>query len=267
MEKAVLTEINLEKNVGIITLNRANRANSITREMSNSIVEALHQFEKNLDIRVIILQATGKYFCSGMDLGSSNQSDIQKDLSGGTTNPNALIFETLYNYPKPVICKVNGAVLGGGLGIFFATDFRIVQKDVYFSLLEVKRGILPALISAYIVPQLGLHKSKEFMMTGQKVSAEEFHRLGVITNLVSDDTEMEKETWRLVEELKSSAPNAVTKIKELTKYINSHPHEMNKEHTNRVFGEMMTSEEAAYGIGCFMRKEKPDWTSFERSKL
>jgi len=251
----------------IITLNRPNKGNSITPSMGIAIKNFLERIRNDINVRVVILTGNGKFFCTGMDLGSSNQNDLQKELEKGRGGSSTIeLFDTLFRFPKPIICKVNGPVMGGGVGLFFMTDIRIVNKDAHFSFPEVKRGIVPALISAYIVPQLGLHKSKQFMLTGERVTAQELYRLGAISQLASNDEEMEKITDKYIEELMSSAPKAMEEIKGVTQYTNCHTHDENVKEVQKVFSRTVHSEEGIYGISCFVQKQKPDWIEFHSKK-
>lgn len=131
----------------------------------------------------------------------------------------------------------------------------------------MKRGIVPALISAYITPELGPYLTRQFMLTGEKVSAEELYRLGVVSALVDNEQEMHRVTQTYVEQLLTSAPNAMTVIKSLIKHVSSHGHSENVPYVRKVFSETVRSEEAMYGISCFMQKQQPDWTTFQKSKL
>lgn len=142
-----------------------------------------------------------------------------------------------------------------------------MQRKAYFCFPEVKRGIVPALISAYITPELGPYLTRQYMLTGEKVSAEELYRHGVVTSLVDNDEEMHRVTQSYVEQLLSSAPHGMSVIKSLVAHVASHSHQDNVPYVRKVFTQTVHSEEALYGISCFMQKQQPDWSAFLKSKL
>lgn len=118
-------------------------------------------------MRVVVLTGAGKYFCTGMDLGSANQESLQQQIDQGTAGHAFLrILSQIRDFKKPIIARVNGPVMGGGCGVLFATDLRVMLQNSFLAFPEVKRGIVPALISAFIVPQMGLYRTKQYMLTG-----------------------------------------------------------------------------------------------------
>ena len=129
-EEEVLLDLN--DYVATITLNRPKKGNSITTTMGNLLLKILQELKNNNKARIIIITGSGKYFCTGMDL--SNKSNEKK------LDPK-LLFQTLVHYPKPIISKINGPALGGGFGIVFCSDIRIVDENAYFAFSEVKRGL------------------------------------------------------------------------------------------------------------------------------
>jgi len=258
-----------EENVGIITFNRPTKGNSITSSMFARFKIFLDQLEKDPKIRVIIITGNGKFFCTGMDLGSSNQTEM-KSTSSPSSDPDAL-FSRIRKSRKVVISMVQGPIYAGGWGIFFSTDIRIVIKTAYFQMTEVKRGITPALISGFITPQLGLFKTKQFMITGESVSAVEMERMGVISYLAENEKEMENKLNYYLEEIIGGAPTVIENVKYLTEFISNPNHSKNMEEAISVFRKSISSPEAFYGISSFSQKQKPDWKKFyqenPRSKL
>jgi 1,4-dihydroxy-2-naphthoyl-CoA synthase len=151
-------KVSVANHVATITLFRPHRGNSITPSMGKEVLDALTRIEESREIHVLILTGSGSVFCTGMDLsGARDNSDF--DASA--------FFERLKSFPKPIVCQVNGPAMGGGMGLVFVTDIRISLKKAHFSFPEVKRGVIPALISSYIVPQLGPYLSTQYMLTGR----------------------------------------------------------------------------------------------------
>jgi len=195
-----------------------------------------------------------------MDLSTSS-NDPKDGYQIGLT-----MYEILKKCKKPIICKINGPCLGGGVGLVFTTDIRITSIHSYFSLTEVKRGLIPAIISLYIVPELGPFKSNYLMLTGDKISAQEAFKMGFI-NYVADPADLDLITNKYIQSLLESAPKAMAIIKDLVTTIAAEP--SREKHVNKIktiFENMMVSDEAIYGINCFLQKKKVNWNSLN-SKL
>ncbi|KAI8391704.1 ClpP/crotonase-like domain-containing protein [Radiomyces spectabilis] len=261
--------VSIIDHVATVTLNRPRKGNALTASMNEKLLTILPQLAEDPQVRVLVLTGAGKYFCSGMDLSAS----------GGGMDPEAIrsgfqkglqVFDAFHRFPKPVIARVNGPALGGGVGLVFTTDIRVAVSDSYFALTEVKRGIIPAIISQYIVPELGIQKTREYMLTGRRVPATEATFLSKRCNTVS---ELDEGVRDYVTMLMESAPGAMANIKTLIDGIatgaDGDRDARVKNHVQNAYLEMMQSEEAAYGIMSFLSKKKPDWTAFlaDKAKL
>ncbi|CAG8785455.1 16465_t:CDS:1, partial [Racocetra persica] len=156
--------VEVSNQVATITLNRPERGNALTSEMVTEFLNIFTKIEDDTSIRIIVITGAGKFFCTGLDLQIS--STIPEELSN-IFEIGYRFYKTIKDCPKPVIAKINGPALGGGLGLVFTTDIRITLKDAYFSFPEVKRGVVPAIISRYVVPEIGLFKAKQYMLTGE----------------------------------------------------------------------------------------------------
>ncbi|CEP15719.1 hypothetical protein [Parasitella parasitica] len=256
--------LSVENHVATLTLNRPSKGNALTATMNALLLLYLAQLEKNTDVRVIVLTGAGKFFCTGMDLSmaaasSSSEQDVRASFINGLQ-----VFEALYRFPKPVIARVNGPCLGGGVGLVFTTDIRVVQQDAYFALTEVKRGIIPAIISQYIVPELGAQKTKEYMLTGRRVSATEAQPY--LSAVAATAQELDQQVSYYTSMLLESAPGAMSNIKRLVDTVGSggeaHRAIRIRDGVEKAYVEMMQSEEAAYGIMAFVTKQKADWSAF-----
>eukprot|EP01080_Neovahlkampfia_damariscottae_P005132 gene5132-8738_t len=252
--------LDLNNYVATITLNRPKKGNSITSTMGNQLLNILQELKHNNKVRIIILTGAGKYFCTGMDL--SNKSNEKK------LDPK-LLFQTLTKYPKPIITKINGPALGGGWGLVFASDIRIVDEGAFFAFSEVKRGLVPAYISSFIVPQIGTFLSKELMMTGRKIDANTAKQMGFVNSVVSNENEMDEKIEFYVNEFMEGGPKAISKIKELVMFVglDENKEEKNLKFVEETFQWMFKSDESRYGMTSFMKKKKPDWNEFYKSKL
>ncbi|RIA93711.1 ClpP/crotonase-like domain-containing protein [Glomus cerebriforme] len=274
-KEQVLLEIN--NHVATITLNRPERGNSLTVQMINEFLSIFRELENNPLISIIIITGKGKYFCTGMDLQRTNFFTTSTSTSTITSKNNnesfennliksyelgILFYNTIKSSKKVIISKINGPVLGGGIGLIFVTDIRICnERNFHFCFSEVKRGLLPAIISQFIVPELGLFKTKQYMLTGEKIFFKQALNDGIISTSASDENDLNKKVEEYTELLLGGAPKTMGKIKKLIRFINStnNSEEEKKEYIKKQFLKMMNSEEAIHGIKAYNMKQKPDW--------
>ncbi|KAI1311028.1 EnoyL-CoA hydratase [Mortierella claussenii] len=246
--------------VGTITLNRPKRGNALSGPMVSQFVDTLNAAIEDPAVRVIVVSGNGKYFCTGMDLTPQDDTPSASDPVAVTQT----MFTTLAKSPKPTVARMNGPALGGGVGIIFACNFRIVHPSAYFSMPEVHRGLIPALISEVIVPQLGAFRSKQYMLSGERISAQEAYRVGFVTAIAEDGDSLDKRVQEYVDLLLQSGPGAMRDVKQLVDAVDMRGGDPTSvaNYVRRAFGKMITSEEAAHGIGAFASREKPNWDEF-----
>lgn len=265
MSKEQEVLLSVENHVATLTLNRPKKGNALTATMNELLVNYLTQLERDSDVRVIVLTGAGKFFCTGMDLSMAASSSSTEEEVEASFTKGLQVFEMLYRFPKPVIACVNGPCLGGGVGLVFTTDIRVVHQDAYFALTEVKRGIIPAIISQYIVPELGSQKTREYMLTGRRVGARE--AAPFLSTVATSTEELDEQVKAYTTMLLESAPGAMRDIKRLIEGVGSgadpeRAQRVRDQVVKKAYLKMMQSEEAAYGIMAFVSKKKPDWSEF-----
>jgi len=265
-QQPVLFDLDEENGVATIVLNRPKRGNALNPGMQHGVMSFLEKIENNPLVHVLVLTGRGKYFCTGMDLGASNQNALQAGLDEGKENDPAKkgleFFERISTFPKPVIGRANGPAFGGGVGLLLCCDFRIMPESSFLCFSEVKRGIVPALISYFILQQATGFHVKRHMLLGDRFSAAVAQQEGMVSDVVADVKELDAVTNRYVNELRSSAPQAMSSVKSLVRFQTGHSAAENREHVQSVFRKTVHSPEAMYGIGAFAQKQKPDWRSF-----
>src|SRR5579871_4773662 len=170
--------------VATITLNRPDKRNAISFELIEDLLGALDEVSKS-DAIVLILTGAGKAFCSGMDL------DNLKGLLGRTPEENVKdsetmvsLFRSLYEFPKVTIAAVNGPAIAGGTGLAFLCDFTLAVPEAKFGYTEVRIGFVPAIVSTFLLRQIGEKQARDLLLTGRIFDAEEALRLGLISEIV-----------------------------------------------------------------------------------
>jgi hydroxymethylglutaryl-CoA lyase len=249
-----------------ITLNNPRKGNVLNASMVQSLKSHMSTLSSDPTIQTIVLTNTGKYFCTGMDLSSSGpattgtaKSQLQTLLS---------TFESLNSCPKTTIALVKGNCFGGGVGLAFCCDIRIVMgAHQKFILSEVKRGLVPATISKYVVREWGPALAREAMITGRPVLASELLARNIIHAVVDTDEEAQKKVQEYIIQLGTSAPRAVSQVKELVNAVSERKREA--EEIERVFEDMMKpSDEAKFGIEEFRKGIcDVDWGRWYREKF
>lgn len=198
-----------------------NQGNAFTPEMLEVMITQIKKYHEDPSVRVLVLTGAGSIFCSGMDLSAANQSKMGTNSSSKT---NAFIdfCELLRQSPLPIIARVNGPVLGGGCVLLFLADVRIMVAKSYIQFSEVKRGLLPAMISVYIVPSLGPFISKELFLTGRKLEAQRCYSWGFITALANDASHLDTLVKEFSDELISSGTYALSSISSSAQHLTSY---------------------------------------------
>lgn len=262
MSDPVDLQVSQKGAVATITLSRPKKGNSISVEMASSLVDHVRKMEQDPSVRVIVLTGSGESFCTGMDLHITPQQATKESLSVRATK-GVEMFEALYHCTKPVITRINGPALGGGWGLVFTSDIRVATRKSFFWLPDVKRGIVPAIISCYIVPEIGPLKARDLMLTARRITADEAYKLGMLTAVVDSVEELDQKVNEFAEHLLSSASLAMGETKKLINHIlHPHTHDENIEYAKKAFARAVSGPEAKYGIEAFKNKEQPNWTAF-----
>lgn len=248
--------------VATVTLNRPDRHNAFDDALIAELTEALDGIGTDSAVRVVVLTGAGKSFSAGADLG------WMKRMAGYTFDQNmadarglARLLSTLDRLPKPTIARVNGPAYGGGVGLVAACDIAIAQLDVAFSLTEVKLGLIPAVISPYVVAAIGPRAARRYTLTAQRFDAETALRLGLVHEVVAADA-LDGAVSKMADTLLANGPQAMAAGKALIGAVANRPiDDAVIEETARRIAECRASAEGREGVGAFLEKRKPAWTS------
>ncbi|PKL81290.1 MAG: enoyl-CoA hydratase [Ignavibacteriae bacterium HGW-Ignavibacteriae-4] len=247
-------------NIATITLNRPKKKNAMNDVMINELIDVFEQLELNDDIRVITITGEGDTFCSGADL---NWLSEVKDFSYKQNYNESLklvkLLKLVHEHYKPVICKVNGPAVGGGVGLMLASDIVIASEDSFFGLSEVAIGIIPAAIIPFLMSRMSESKAREYLITGHRLDAKEAERLNLINYYVKNN-EIDEFTDQIVKRIKNNGMIAVSKVKEMVNTFSATKlDDDNMEYIANIIAKLRTSEEGQEGISAFLEKRKPNW--------
>ena len=180
-------ELEIQGQVATVWLNRPAVRNALDEVLISEITQAINHLERDDAVRVLVLAGRGKAFCAGADL------NWMKRMAGYSAEQNqtdamglATMLKTLKQVAKPTIARVHGAAYAGGMGLASACDVVVAEPTAEFCLSEVRIGLIPATISPYVIQALGIQAAKRYMLTAERISAKEAHRLGFVQELCED---------------------------------------------------------------------------------
>jgi methylglutaconyl-CoA hydratase len=241
-----------------ITLNRAEKRNAISSEMISELQSVLDEVEKTKS-RVVILTGSGKAFCAGMDLDMlasiSKQSPAENQEDSRRI---AKLFRRIWSFPKPMIAAVNGAALAGGCGIATLCDFTLAAPEAKFGYTEVKIGFLPAIVSVFLIRQIGEKRARDLLLTGRMVEAAEAKEMGLVTEIVEADKLMDR-AHQLAEVLIAASPSSLTRAKRLLTSAAAAGIDADLERAVLENARIRCTPDFKEGLASFLEKRKPVW--------
>jgi methylglutaconyl-CoA hydratase len=259
MSDTILTEI--DNGIGIITLNRPERHNAFDDVLIRDLSTALSAMDVDQAVRIVVLSSTGKSFCAGADLNWMKRAaaytpeETQRDAAGL-----AGMLRMLNEMKKPTVARVQGPAYGGGVGLVAACDIAIAAFDAQFALTEVKLGIIPAVISPYVIAAIGERKARRYMLTAERFSAAEAYRIGLVHEIVPGEAELDEAVGEIVDALLANGPVALGECKALIKAVANRPisPEVIVDTAERI-ARVRASAEGKEGMAAFLEKRKPNW--------
>lgn len=250
--------LSFDDQVATITLNRPEKRNAISAEMIEDLLTALDECEKS-PARVIILTGAGKAFCSGMDLDAlkaiATQS-AQQNLEDSRRM--AQMFRRLYSFPKPLIAAVNGSALAGGCGIATLCDFTLAVPEAKFGYTEVKIGFIPAIVSVFLIRQIGEKRARDLLLTGRVFDAEEAREIGLVTEIVPGERLLDV-ARELATSLLASSPTSLMRTKQLLVKFSEAELDREIELAVQANAAIRATADFREGLAAFLEKRPPKW--------
>ena len=242
----------VEKNVASLTINREAQRNAISLEAIELFLKYLDEAEKDENIGVILITGSGeKAFCSGADLGGAADGKIQQGFKSY-----AELLTRLSSYPKPVVARVNGACMAGGMGLMLACDIVIANNDAKFGTPEVNVGLWPMMIGALIFRNVLRKKAMEMILLGERLTADQALNMGLITRVVLPE-ELDEEVSQILKTLAAKSPIGMKIGKEAFYAMADMPLEEAVDFLSGKIAEVAATEDAREGITAFIEKRKP----------
>lgn len=265
-DSGVLLERASDPRIARLILNRPARRNAFDGELVALLQRAMRELASDATTRVVELSGAGKTFCAGADI------DWMKKVSGFTMQENlrdsaelASLFRSFDELPKPIVARVQGAALGGGTGLVAVCDVVVAAENAIFGTTEVRLGVIPAVISPYLVHKVGESRARAWFVTGERVSAEEALQAGLVHRVVPE-RELGTATRMILDAILLGGPEAVAEAKHLVQAVAT----MSLRDATNVaiqrLGERRASAEGREGLAAFLEKRRPSWAAEPAAK-
>jgi len=256
----------VQNSVARVTLDRPEIHNALNEELIRRLTQTFRELGSRTDVRAIVLQANGKSFSAGADLNWT------KRVAGFTPEENRKDAETaiemflsIVRCPKPVIARIHGAALGGGSGLAAACDISIATHNAAFGFTEVRLGIVPALISPFVVARIGAANARDYFLTGEKFPASTAHAIGLVNHVVPDDAGLDALIEEKLSSILQASPAAIAATKNLILDVSGHPVESMSGFTAEASVRSRASADAQAGVSAFLSHSEPPWATSRNS--
>ncbi len=252
----------VENNIAHLTINREDRRNAISLETINLFLQYLDTAESDLAVRVILITGAGdKAFCAGADLGGTGDGKIRQGFDSY-----ARLLKRLAAYPKPVVDRVNGACMAGGMGFMLACDIVIARNDAKFGTPEVNVGLWPMMIGALIFRNALRKKAMEMVLLGERLTADQALEMGLITRAVAPEC-LDDQIEGVLQQLTEKSPIGMKIGKEAFYAMADMPFEKAVDYLSGKIAEVASTEDAREGITAFIEKRKPMFKGNELNRI
>ena len=241
-------------------MDRPAQRNAFDPELIGALRNAFLDVASAPAIRAVVLAGRGPAFSAGADLGWMREAACYSDEENRADAKSlATMLAAIRSCPRPVIARVHGAALGGGVGLAAASDIAIASEDAWLQLSEVRLGLIPAVIAPYIIEAVGLRRARQLMLTGERLDACRAAEWGLINEAVATET-LDARIEVLLGEVAKGGPEALAAAKDLIRRIGSHPIDSSVlNETADSIARIRLSEEAQEGIAAFFDHRRPRW--------
>lgn len=247
--------------VGRVSFCRPDIHNAFNGTVISEMAHLFGELDKDDDLRVVLLTGEGKSFCAGADLNWMREV-VNQSFEENLEESNALadLFYQIYSFKRPVVGRINGAAIGGGTGFVAVCDIALAARSAKFSFSEVKIGVVPACIGPYVIKKMGEGKARELFITGERMTADRAHEVGLVNKVVEDDA-LDAEVEALIKSILSSGPDAVAMAKKLVSAVPHMAPDEFKPFTAEMIARLRISDEGQEGMDAFLNKRKPKWVT------
>ena len=259
-----LTMTEHEHGIVEVTLNRPEIHNAFDDQLIAEITTTFKALAQDDEVRVVILSAEGRSFSAGADLNwMRRMADYTEEENYQDSLKLAECMYSIYQMPCPVIASVQGAAFGGGVGLVACCDIAIASKHASFCLSEVKLGLVPAVISPYVIKAMGRRQAQRYFVSAEKFNVKEARKMGLVTE-VTEPEQLAEAVMGVATQIASNGPEAVIAAKKLINTVADQPiNQTLNSQTARIIAQIRASEQGKEGVSAFLGKRPPDWLEDE----
>jgi methylglutaconyl-CoA hydratase len=248
--------------VKTITLNRPEKRNALTPALIEELIAALEE-AASCESSAVILAGAGPAFCAGLDVEYLGASQFHTEAQHRRDSENiASVLRMLYDFPKPVIAAVNGPAIGSGMSLATIPAFTLATPWARFALNEVRMGFVPAVAASFLLRQVGEKRTRELLLTGRMLKAQEAMQMGLVTEVVAAE-ELMQSAHSLAKTLQLNSPQAMHALKQ---FLTSHSRrqlDQEIEEAIEVNAQQRTTTDFKEGIKAFIEQRKAEWPSLK----
>jgi methylglutaconyl-CoA hydratase len=245
--------------VATVALARPDARNALNAGLIGELRRCAEELAEDDKVRVVVLTGEGDFFCAGADIGYMRDTanfSYEENLEDARNL--AAMFEAVDGCPKPVVARVKGAAIGGGVGLVAAADVAVAEEGTVFAFSEVRLGISPATIAPFVVRKIGHSQVRALFLTGERFDGVRAREIGLVHEVISEE-DLDAAVQEKVEGLLAGGPEALAATKALLRELRDAAPDEVKEITARRIAELRTGEEGQEGLGAFLEKRKPAW--------
>ncbi|PRY84975.1 enoyl-CoA hydratase/isomerase family protein [Mongoliibacter ruber] len=258
MNQAIKTSI--KDRIGYIELNRPEKRNALNAEMVEALKQSLAAMESNDEVKVIVIKAAGKVFCSGADLAylqSLQTNTYEENLADSRSLKD--LFYNIYTSPKIIIAQIQGHALAGGCGLATVCDFSFSAEAAKFGYTEVKIGFVPAIVKVFLIRKIGEGKAKQLLLDGDLIEAKEAQSVGMINYVVAED-ELEDKVYAYAQKLiRQNSAQSMALTKQMIGRVQEKSLEDGLEYAASMNAKARGTSDCKKGIAAFLNKDKINW--------
>jgi len=242
-----------------VTLNRPAVRNALNAELIGALTFTFNELAMDAAVRAIVLSGEGGVFCGGADITWMRDSlDLSFEENVADATAMSDMFRAIDRCPKPVIAKIQGAALGGGAGLAAVCDIVVAAADALFGFTEVKLGIIPAVISPFVLAKIGASNARALFLTGERFDARRAQTIGLVHEVVVADT-LDVAIERVLDEIASVGPDAAAAAKALIHEVRAAGYDDSRSLTAQAIAKQRTSPEGQEGLRAFLERRKASW--------
>lgn len=242
-----------------VILNRPDVHNAFNRTMIDELTQLFGSLTDRQGIRMVVLTSSGRTFCAGADLGMMKEAadySYEENVAEGRSIYDLML--AVDSCPRPVIGRINGSAFGGGVGLVSCCDIAVAVDRAQFSFSETRLGLVPAVISPFVINKIGSANARRLFLTGERFDAEKAMEIGLISQVVAE-AELDDAVAEIIQQLEEAAPGAQAAAKRLIQALPTKEPEEIRDYLAALIAERRASTEGKEGMSAFLNKRSPSW--------